>query len=204
MQPSSSSRPSALFAAFEDTLDGLAMVVAPLALLVSSLFHLAGGGMDSDEVGGVVQIFAFFLFVFAALGLTRLAAERRPRAATVLRFLLVLGCVYGAINGLGSVLAAAAGTGISALPEGLFMLLVYPGLAFPLSLVAVSLILRRHPRVPIAAAIGLVVGGALFPIGRIPDIVAITLLADTLLVLSLGRIGLRLLMTRGDLTPSAS
>lgn len=173
---------------------GVSLIAAPIVLLTSSLFHLRGGGMDSDDVGGALQILAFFFFILAVLGLTQLLAGRRPVAAIVLRVLLVFGCVYGAINGLGSALAEAAGAGIMALPSGLAKLLIYPGLAFPLSLMVVGVILWRSKAVPALAGIALAVAGLLFPVGRIPDIVTFYFLTDALLIVSMGWIGLRLLM----------
>ena len=149
--------------------------------------------MDSDDVGGTLQILAFFLFILAVLGLTEILASTDPRAAIVLRFLLLFGSVYGAINGLSSVLAAKANGGISSLPSGLAQLLVFPGILFPLSIGVIGIVLWRRGLVTAPIGITLSLGGFLFPVGRIPDIVVLYFIADILLIVSMGWIGLRML-----------
>lgn len=185
-----------MFAHYNRIVSGASLIAGPLVLLASSFFHLTGGGMDSDDTGGTLQILAFFLFIFGVLGLTQLAAERAPRAAIVLRVLLVFGCVYGVINGVGSVLADAAGAGLTSLPSGLAMLLIFPGLAFPLSLLALGLLLWRTETVPASAGIALALGAFLFPVGRIPDIIAVYFITDVLLIVSMGWIGASMLQNR--------
>jgi hypothetical protein len=183
------------FDAYNDAFQRLGLVAGPLLLLASSIFHFLGGGMDSDDVGGILQVVAFFFLVFASFGLTELIAQQRPRLAIVLRVLLVFGCLYGVMNGLGSVLADAAGTdaagaGIASLPSGLEMLFVYPGILFPLSLLVCGVALWRTRVVPAPAGAALALAGVLFPLGRIPDIVGLYLAADVLLVVSMGWMGL--------------
>ena len=186
------------FLRYNTTLQGISLIAAPIVLLSSTIFFYLGGNMDSDDVGGVLQILAFFFFIFAVLGLTELLGSTNPREAITLRVLLVFGSVYGAINGLSSVLADKANGGISSLPNGLAQLLVFPGILFPLSLAVIGLVLWRKGLVAAPVGIALSLGGLLFPVGRIPDIVILYFVADVLLIFSMGWIGLQMLNKRGN------
>jgi hypothetical protein len=186
------------FSHYNSILHGIGLIVAPIVLLVSTTFFYMGGNMDSDDIGGTMQILAFFFFIIAALGLTEILASTNPKAAIVFRVLLLFGSVYGAINGLSSVLADKANGGITSLPSGLAQILVFPGILFPLSLGVLGLVLWKKGLVNAPSGIALSLGGFLFPVGRIPDIVILYFVADILLILAMGWIGLQLLKKRGQ------
>lgn len=181
------------FRRYNYTVQGISLIVAPIILLASTMFFFMGGNMDSDDVGGTLQILAFFFFIFAVLGLTEMLATTNPKAAVAFRVLLVFGSVYGAINGLSSVLADKASGGIPSLPSGLAQLLVFPGILFPLSLCVIGLVLWRNRLVAAPVGITLSVGGFLFPVGRIPDIVSLYFITDLLLIFSMAWIGWKML-----------
>lgn len=181
---------------YNHRVNGLSLIAGPLVLLTSSISFLMAGDMDRDDVGGVLQILAFFFLIFAVLGLTEMLAKNQPRAAIVFRVLLVFGCVYGCINGLSSVLADGTGFGISSLPDRLAALLVFPGILFPLTLGVLGVVLWRTGSVPALVGAALAVGGFLFPVGRIPDIAVLYVITDVLLILSMGWIGINTLRGR--------
>jgi hypothetical protein len=57
-----------------------AMIVGPVLLLGSAVAFAAGGGLNEDELGGALLVYAFALFVVALwpLGITWL---RQPRTS---------------------------------------------------------------------------------------------------------------------------
>lgn len=68
-----------------------------------------------------------------------------------------------------------------------------PGLAFPLSVAALGVLLSKHGRVPSTAGYALAVGAVLFPVSRVPDVAALAIAGDVLVVLAMGAIGFHLL-----------
>lgn len=59
---------------------GLAVIVAPLLLLASTLAYVANGeGLSEGEVAGAIQIWAFITFGVAVVGLARALEAFAPR-----------------------------------------------------------------------------------------------------------------------------
>lgn len=184
-------------------LAGFSMIAGPLVLLTSSILYATGKGMNSDELGGLVQIFALFIFIFAVTGVTELLAVRTPGLAITLRVTGVLGCVYGVIFGVDSMLQGATGKGIVAQVGAMGELITYPGIIFPLTIIALGVALWRSRILPAPVAVLLILAGITFPMGRIPDIAVFYFISDALFVLSLGWTGRRLLSGQLPAGPAA-
>jgi hypothetical protein len=175
---------------------GVTVIVAPVLLLASTLAFAAGGGLNGDEAGGTILIYAFALWIPALFGLARLVEERFPRAAVAVVVLGALGIAGGIAYGLDSVHVAETGTSAEEYGVGPLALQL-PGTMFPLANVALAIALiasgaelRRSGWVLLAA-------GVLFPASRIPGIEALAVVADALFLVAMVPLGLRMLRSRG-------
>lgn len=177
---------------------GLATLAAPVLMVVSTLAYLAGGdGLSEGEVPGTIQIWASVAFGVASVGLARLLEGSAPRAAALLTVLGTLGAVGNAAYGMDAIQVAffdtAEGVGESGVGP---LALRIPGLAFPLTLLLLGVLLARHRRVPAPAGYGLALGALLLAPSRIGDIAPLALVADVVVLAALGTIGLGLLGAR--------
>ena len=73
------------------------------------------------------------------------------------------------------------------------LVLQLPGAMSTASLIALGVLLARHRVAPVLAAYSVVVGAVLFLVPRIPDMEALAVVGDAVLVLGLGSVGMRLL-----------
>lgn len=167
------------------------MVLGPIILLASTIAYITNGdGMNEGETGGVLQVWAFIGLSVAVALLTRRFADVAPTASSLLLVAGLAGTASGVGYGIDSVQAAVFGTetlqetSSAAAPLALQL----PGLLLPLALLGIGLMLARTKTAPSWAAITLVVGAVLFPLGRIPGIEAIALVSDAVLLLALGGI----------------
>jgi hypothetical protein len=173
----------------------VAVWAAPVLMLASTVAYLANGqGLSAGTVAGTVQIWAFAAYGVAIVGLAVLLDDVAARAATAVRVLGILGVAGGAAYGLDSVTMGAFGAsgqdvGGAVTPLALRL----PGLAFPLALAALGVLLARHRLVPAPAAWALVAAAILFPASRIPDIGAVAVASDVLALLAMGAVGAHLL-----------
>jgi hypothetical protein len=186
---------------------GISMILAPSLLLLSSVIGWSG----SEQWAGVIQVYAMFLFIPTALGLTSLLWARVPRLAVALRMLLFFGCVGGIGYGLAVAIDAAmegARVDQTALDEltdivesGLPLVLNLPGITFPLSLVVTGFTLWRTRAVPTPPATLLVLAGVGFPISRIGGIEPLMIVVDATFVVALGWIGSTFLRSSAGSVP---
>lgn len=64
---------------------GLAVIIAPLLMLASSLaFVFIGAGINEGIFGSVIGIWGAFVLAIALMGILRLMEPRAPRAAPIL------------------------------------------------------------------------------------------------------------------------
>ncbi len=170
----------------------VAVVAAPVLLLASTAAYIiSGDGMNNGELGGALQVWAMIFFAVGAVTLTRRFGDVAPRASALLLLVGLAGAGGGVAYGIDSIQAAVfdnpsiqdADSKVAPLA------LQIPGLLFPLGLVGTGVMLARTATAPVWAGILLVIGAALFPIARIPDIEALAVVGDALLVLALIAIG---------------
>jgi hypothetical protein len=185
-------------------LTGAAAVAGPTLLLASTVAYLTvGDGLNDGELGGALQLWAFVGIGLAVLGLARTLERSVPRTAALLSVLAVLAPALGGAFGIDSMQTAVNSTAPLAESSDptIVLALLLPGPLVALGLALLGVTLARHG----AGARGwlLAAGAVLFPMSRIPDVGAIAILSDLLLVASMGSIGLQLLTGRGRSTQGA-
>ena len=169
-----------------------AMIVGPALLLGSSVAFAAGGGLNDDELGGALLVYAFVAMILVAIGISRAVEQALPRASTALLGFAVLGCAGGVGFGIDSIHAALpGGTGLEdADSAAAGIALFLPGAIFPLSFAALGVALWRARVAPVSAGPVLVAASLLFPVANIPDSEAIAVIANALFVVALWPLGL--------------
>jgi hypothetical protein len=169
-----------------------AMIVGPVLLLASSVAFAAGGGLNEDELGGALLVYAFVALTVVAIGIARAVEPALPRASAALLAFAVLGCGAGVGFGIDSIHAALpGGTGLEDADSAAATLaLLVPGAIFPLSFAALGVALWRARVSPRASGPLLVAASLLFPIANIPDSAAIAVTANALFVVALWPLGI--------------
>ena len=169
-----------------------AMILGPVLLLGSAVAYAAGGGLNADELGGALQVYAFVALAVVAIGIARAVEQALPRASAALLAFAVLGCGAGLGFGVDSIHAGLpGGTGLEEAESTAGTLALFvPGAIFPLSFAALGIALWRARVTPKASGPLLVAAGLLFPIGNIPDSAAIAGTANALFVVALWPLGI--------------
>ena len=164
-----------------------AMIVGPVLLLGSGIAFAAGGGLNKDDLGGALLVYAFIAMTVVAIGITRAVEPALPRASAALLAFAIVGTGAGIGFGIDSIHAALpGGSGLEEAEStaGALALLV-PGTLFPLSFAALGVALWRARVSPVASGPLLVAASLLFPIANIPDSEAIAVTANALFVVAL-------------------
>ena len=189
------------------TIAGTAAIVGPLLLLGSTIAYvLAGDGMNEGELGGAIQVWAFAAIAIGGIGLARSLEPHAPRTAALASVLVVIGAAGGVAYGIDSIQVAVFGsesiqeTDSAAAPFALQI----PGVLFPLGMVVLGVTLARTAATNRALGVLLAIGAVLFPVSRIPDVPALAILSDALLLVGLGGLGLALLARRQDTLSGAT
>lgn len=87
-----------------------AMVVGPTLLVASFVsFATSDGGLNADELGGALLVYAFVGLLIATIGIVRCVEDSFPRAAAVLLVLAAVGCAGGVGFGIDSIRAGVPG-----------------------------------------------------------------------------------------------
>jgi hypothetical protein len=169
-----------------------AMILGPVLLLGSSVAFAAGGGLNEDELGGALLVYAFVALTVVAIGIARAVEPALPRASAALLAFAVLGCGAGVGFGVDSIHAGLpGGTGLEDADSAAGTLaLMVPGAIFPLSFAALGLALWRARVSPRASGPLLVTASLLFPIANVPDSEAIAVAANALFVVALWPLGM--------------
>ncbi len=171
----------------------VAMILAPILLLLSTLAHSFGKGLGEDATGGAIQVYAMVAFALAIVGLTSLLEPSLSRLSAVLTVTGLLGVAGGVGFGIDSIVFASNPTAAASELEGSTaagLALFLPGTVFPLTLIVLGLALAKTGVVPRPAALALALGGLLFPLSRIPSIEALAVASDLMLITGLVPIGL--------------
>jgi hypothetical protein len=169
-----------------------AMILGPVLLLGSSVAFAAGGGLNEDELGGALLVYAFVALTVVAIGIARAVERALPRASAALLAFAVLGCGAGVGFGIDSIHAGLpGGTGLEDADSAAGTLALFvPGAIFPLSFAALGVALWRARVSPRASGPLLVAASLLFPIANIPDSEAIAVTANALFVVALWPLGI--------------
>jgi hypothetical protein len=169
-----------------------AMILGPVLLLGGSVAFAAGGGLNEDELGGALLVYAFVALTIVAIGIARAVERALPRASAALLAFAVLGCGAGVGFGIDSIHAGLpGGTGLEDADSAAGTLALFvPGAIFPLSFAALGVALWRARVSPRASGPLLVAASLLFPIANIPDSEAIAVTANALFVVALWPLGI--------------
>jgi hypothetical protein len=189
-----------------------AMILGPVLLLGSSIAFAAGGGLNEDELGGALLVYAFVAMTVVAIGISRAVEPALPRASAALLAFAVLGCAGGVGFGIDSIHAALpGGTGLEDADSAAAGLALFvPGAIFPLSFAALGVALWRAGVSPRPSGPVLVAASLLFPVANIPDSEAIAVAANAMFVVALWPLGItwlresRITAGRGARIESAS
>ncbi|CAA9306983.1 MAG: hypothetical protein AVDCRST_MAG77-6154 [uncultured Chloroflexi bacterium] len=175
---------------------GGAMIAAPALLAASSIAYAAAGGLGNDQVGGTIQLYAMAAFPLALLGLTRILAPLRPRAAAILSVMAVIGSAGGVAYAVDAIHTAVHPEGpLDQFPVGP-LILNAPGLTFPLTLMGIGIALARSGVAPSWSGYALAVSGLLFPLSRIPSIAPLATVADLVMLAALAPVGWSMLRSQ--------
>lgn len=134
----------------------------------------------------------------AIVGLLRLVEGAAPRAAVALTVVAMLGVAAGAGYGIDSMQVEIFGTeSIQEIDGSLAPIaLQLPGILFPLSLIGLGIVLARTGAVTAVTGYGIAVGAVLFPASRIPDVAALAIASDVIVLLALAGIAAQVVRPR--------
>lgn len=181
---------------------GLSLVLAPLLFLASSVFWTEHG--DYGVVGGALLVFGSLFWIVAFAALFGALRSRTPRYAVWGWLVAAYGTICGgaafAFQGMFVEMLGATHA------ESLASLERYPvvanaifwigGPAFPISLLVLGVMLARTRVAPWWAGGMLALGGALFPVARIPRIEGFAFGVDLLMLIPAAYFGMNLLRGR--------
>jgi hypothetical protein len=163
----------------------VAALVGPLLLAGGSVAWLAGD--DAAELRGILTFWAFPFIALAAYGVASRLQQHSPVGRAVVTALVAIGTCAGA--GFATEINMVDHFGVERLMDqdtpSAMLALGLPGLAFPLSLIALGALSFTYRTLPRAQALLLAAAGLLFPLSRIPQVAGLALVADVLLVAAL-------------------
>lgn len=180
---------------------GVAVIVAPLLLLGSTVaFLTAGEGINQGVLGNTMGVWVAFTFAIAIVGILRVVEPRAPRAAPILTAIALAGFCGGVAINIdylfielgGPAFNAAINEAVDAQPVAILALLPW-GWFGPLSFILVGIFLWRTRTTAWWNGALLIAGGVLFVAGRPATIDALALAADAVLILALVPVGLAMI-----------
>jgi hypothetical protein len=175
---------------------GAATIAAPVLLLLSTISYIsAGNGMNDGKAGGAIQVWAMIAFALVTVSLARLLERAAPRAAATLTVVGLIGAAGGVGYGIDSIQAAIFDTGSIQETDSAVapLALQLPGVLFPVGLIGLGLMLARTGTVARWSGWTMAAGALLFPLSRIPDVEALAIAADAILVIALVPLGLQMI-----------
>jgi hypothetical protein len=182
------------------TMQGAALIVAPVLQATSSLFWEDG---RYGAIGGTIVAIAATFWVTGLIGVLDQLRPKLPVFATIGLPLVIAGAISGANFGFQGFYDAALGVqpresldALSAYPVQAAVLLWWSGPLFPIMLLATGVALWRTGSAARWAAAAICLGGALFPLSRIPRIEAAAIAIDLLILAGFIHVGWRLLHHR--------
>ncbi len=176
-----------------DKLLTAALVLAPALLLLSSIIGTVGGGIGESAPSALTMHLAFVFFALVALKLTSLLADR-PALAALLLLVAVLGVAGGIGYGVNAWGIDAGGVDLNEASTLGGVAIKAFGICFPISMIGFGVALATTHQVPTPVALGVALGGLLFPMGRISGTTGLVFACDVVLLLALTAV----LMTSAD------
>lgn len=159
-----------------------AIVAGPVVVSLGTLVGTLRGSVFADVWQGGINVLGTGIWLLGVVALGLALAEHAPRLGAALLGLGVVCLATGAAWGVDYMAAAVHGERMAGPVGAPFLLVAVPGALFPLTLAAIGVALWRTGAVPAAAGLTLAVGALLFPAGRIPEVGAVALTADVVLI----------------------
>lgn len=180
---------------------GASLLLAPL-LMGASTFCWRGSAVGIT--GGTLSVLAAVFWIAGLLGLVEwIRPHRRVTAAVMTVVVIYAGIAFNnfAMEGIYGEAFQIAGGGELSRPQlrlafgpaSLLLVMLVPGLLFPLSIVVLPVLLWRLKAIPAWCMILLCLGGLSFPMGRIPRIQAIAHVTDLVMLVGLAPVAWRYL-----------
>ncbi|MGA0556632.1 hypothetical protein ACO2Q8_08275 [Larkinella sp. VNQ87] len=184
----------------EQTIWGFSLLLAPLCLSISSFFWTGG---EYDPTGSTLLVLATVFWIPAFMGLFRLFQETSPRYASLGLLVMIYGCISGSNFGMRGLFATTFGlshqtvlTQSASHPLAFNLTLYWAGPLFPLSLIVLGINLIRNRLIPVWVGVLISLGGLAFPVSRISRIETLAHVADLLLLIPFGFLGLNVLWNK--------
>lgn len=176
------------------TLVALAAGVGPALLAASSVAWI----VDAEELRAILTFWALPALALAVVGVAARLERSAPRTRAFLTALVVLGACAGSAFGLEAAMVEHFGTERLIMQDtpSAMLILGLPGPLFPLSLLVTGIVSFRKRTLAPCSAVLLAVAGALFPMSRIPQIPALALVADLILLAALAPVAVNALRTQ--------
>ncbi len=184
---------------FLDRVLVIAMILAPILLLASTLVSLPDDDFAESVPQGVLVMFAMGLFFLAFVAVTRLLGQRLPRLSALLLLTGALGAQAGTAFGV-VVIARAKGLELQA--GSLEAAFNAPGILFPMTWLALGACVLYAKVAPAWTGIALALAGVAFPVSRIGTVGEIAVVADVLFVVALS--GFAMVVLRGHVASPAT
>ena len=175
---------------------GVAIIVAPLLLLSSTIAYVTvGNGINDGVVGGTIGVWSCFALAIAFVGILRLAEPEAPRAAPLLAVLAQIAFCAGVAFNVQAIVTGYFGADTTFIDvvegsDAFGVLAFLPwGLFTPVALVGTGLLLwRTRTAAPWIAAL-LVIGGVGFVTSRPARVDVLAVITDGALVVALVPLG---------------
>jgi hypothetical protein len=184
------------------TMQGTMLIVAPVLQATSSLFWEDG---RYGAIGGTLVTVAAALWITGLAGVLDLLRPKLPLFATIGLPLMIVGAISGANFGFQGFYDVALGVrpeealdALAAYPLQTGVLLWWSGPLFPIMLLAIGAALWRTNAAARWATAAICLGGALFPLSRIPRLEAVAIAIDLLILIGFSHVGWLLLRQRRE------
>jgi hypothetical protein len=175
---------------------GLALIIAPLLLLASTIAYITEGEkINHGVLGGTIGVWSVFAIGFAMVGLFRMLEPHAPRASIILTLMIVMVVAGGTAFNIQGIFVAlydvdfmndTAITGsdtiaiLAFLPWGLFM---------PITMIATGVVLWRTRAVARPVAILFAAAGILFVASRPEQINVLAIFSDLVFLAAMAPLG---------------
>jgi hypothetical protein len=168
-----------------DLLLNASLILAPTLMLTSSIVYVVTDELGHGVPGGIVQNLAMICFMLVVIRLTTLVSDSSPKVAAALLLVGIVGVAGGIGYGVNAYAVEVTGVDMNDTAGAAATALQTAGILFPLMFIGFGATLLLTKTVPAPIALALVVGGVLFPLGRIPGIDALALASDVTLLVAL-------------------
>lgn len=161
----------------------ISLLLAPLLLVIAQFFWKNG---QIDDTSGALTNWSFVFWIFAFQGMFAMIKDRFPNYAILGFLIAAAACIAGSNFGAaGIVLDAVDGEIKGDFGLGGVLSFYVPGILFPISLLVLSIQLRRVKKINIGLLLIFLLAAICFPISRIGRIEWLAYVDDFLLLITM-------------------